>query len=275
MTDSLRDWKDYMAWVENKLKEQTEKILLAQLSMKDRTMAQQVDGNVTFLDRQHIHELEECTIDMKMILVNMSNNIIQVRDQCQKDCLDNSAERVQTCMYFLEEFNSYVREADMYVQRAEFLSEKVRSAAQMLSTLLDYEEAKALKDLGIASQRDGKFLSALTLKSALDASAVKVLTVISLVYLPTTVVANFFSTTFVNTNNDGKMHVSTDTWILAAISVPLTFLTVVLWWLFVHLSTITVELPDNEAQSPRTPGKVKLLSWLLPWKSLRNPPPQI
>ncbi|KAJ9273480.1 hypothetical protein DTO212C5_554 [Paecilomyces variotii] len=270
MTDSLRDWKDYMAWVENKLKEQTEKILLAQLSMKDRSVAQQVDGNITFLDRQHIHELEEYTIDMKMILVNMLNNIVQVRDQCQKDCLDNSTERVQTCVYFLEEFNSYVREADMYVQRAEFLSEKVRSTAQMLSTLLDYEEAKALKDLGIASQRDGKFLSALTLKSALDASAVKVLTVISLVYLPTTVVANFFSTTFVNTNNDGKTHVSTDAWILAAISVPLTFLTVVLWWLFVHLSTITVELPDNEAQPPRTLGKVKLLSWLLPWKPSRK-----
>lgn len=103
--------------------------------MKDRSVAQQVDGNITFLDRQHIHELEEYTIDMKMILVNMLNNIVQVRDQYQKDCLDNSTERVQTCVYFLEEFNSYVREADMYVQRAEFLSEKVRSTAQMVSRL--------------------------------------------------------------------------------------------------------------------------------------------
>jgi hypothetical protein len=38
----------------------------------------------------------------------------------------------------------------------------------------------------------------LTKKSMQDAAVVKVLTILTLVYLPTTVVSNFFSTSFVN-----------------------------------------------------------------------------
>jgi len=85
-----------------------------------------------------------------------------------------------------------------------------------------------------------------------DAAAVKVLTIISLIYLPTAIVAvsvqyiqdehnrltcryqSFFSTQFVQTNANGVMHVSANAWVLAAVSVPLTIVTVATWWLWVN-----------------------------------------
>lgn len=77
-----------------------------------------------------------------------------------------------------------------------------------LSNLLDYEEANALKGLARASHEEGRLMSVLTvsrrslpekakahltrvlqLQGTRDAAAVKILTIISLIYLPTTIVA--------------------------------------------------------------------------------------
>jgi hypothetical protein len=94
-------------------------------------------------------------------------------------------------------------------------------------------------------------LTALQAKSARDAGAVKVLTIISLVYLPISLVAvsifaflfdvsqlisfqNFFSTEFVRSNGNGGMLVSQSAWLLAAIGLPLTVATILTWWLATH-----------------------------------------
>jgi len=99
----------------------------------------------------------------------------------------------------------------------------------------------------------------LTEKSTQDAAAIKVLTIITLIYLPTTVVLvsnmktpllvscllinyqNFFSTQFVGQEQpDGgakRLVVTSNTWLFAAISVPLTFGTVFVWWLWVQVQT--------------------------------------
>jgi hypothetical protein len=76
----------------------------------------------------------------------------------------------------------------------------------------------------------------------------KILTIITLIYLPTTIVAvchihvtrkpqqlinneqNFFSTQFVQKGDNGQMQVATNVWLLAAISIPLTAFTLLLWW---------------------------------------------
>lgn len=73
----------------------------------------------------------------------------------------------------------------------------------------------------------------------------KVLTVITLVYLPTTIVANFFSTQFVQTTDAGHMFLTNNTWLLAAISVPLTIFTILLWWGWVYYTEVTPVINPN------------------------------
>jgi hypothetical protein len=63
---------------------------------------------------------------------------------------------------------------------------------------------------------------------------------------------NFFSTQFVQTTSDGQMRVSNKVWLLAAISVPLTFFTILLWWGWVHFTKL------EPAVDPEQPGIVTL-----------------
>jgi hypothetical protein len=63
---------------------------------------------------------------------------------------------------------------------------------------------------------------------------------------------NFFSTQFVQTGSDGQMRVSNKVWLLAAISVPLTFLTILLWWGWVHFTKVEPRV------DPAQPGVVTL-----------------
>lgn len=105
----------------------------------------------------------------------------------------------------------------------------------------------------------------LTERSTKDAAAVKILTVITLVYLPTTIVSvrtpqglsmshtnarkNFFSTQFVETNDSGIMRLSNNAWLLAAISIPLTIITIALWGTWVYFTKVT---PPATMEHPST-----------------------
>jgi hypothetical protein len=63
---------------------------------------------------------------------------------------------------------------------------------------------------------------------------------------------NFFSTQFVQTNSDGHMRVANNVWLLAAISVPLTIGTLMLWWGWVYFAK------ERIAADPKQPGNVTL-----------------
>jgi hypothetical protein len=115
-----------------------------------------------------------------------------------------------------------------------------------LSDLLSYENAAALKDIARETHQENKLMIKLTVRNQNDKIGIQ--TIISLVYLPTTIVAvsvlpfpvrlrlrkvkNFFSTQFVHTSESGDMHVSAEAWLLAAIAVPLTIVTILAWWLW-------------------------------------------
>ena len=128
-----------------------------------------------------------------------------------------------------------------------------------LSSLLDLGNGYSLKELAEEARKENTAMRKLTERSTKDAAAVKVLTMITLIYLPATVVSvrfsikfkfklmlmtwqNFFSTEFVGQKqrSSGSMEVvvSSNAWLFAAISVPLTLCTVLIWWAWTRFQTI-------------------------------------
>jgi hypothetical protein len=80
-----------------------------------------------------------------------------------------------------------------------------RALPKVVSIFLDLASGIALQNLAKESGKENEemrklseSMHELTKKSMQDAAAVKVLTILTLVYLPTTVVSNFSSTSFVN-----------------------------------------------------------------------------
>lgn len=131
-------------------------------------------------------------------------------------------------------FQEKIREVAFLRQQLQALQDRVKSGVQLLSSLLDLKNGHSLRKLAEESKQENAVMKSLSEKATADASAVKVITIITLVYLPTSVVTNFFSTTFVNSHPGGGgtyVTVADNWWLLVAVAVPLTLLTCVVWLL--------------------------------------------
>ena len=127
-------------------------------------------------------------------------------------------------------FHEKIKELKFIRQKLESLHRRMKAVVQLSSSPLDLENGHSLRAL---AEEASKVMHALTEKATQDAAAVKVITVITMIYLPLTVVANFFSTQFVTQKPVGESHVievADNWWILAAVGLPLTAVTFFMWW---------------------------------------------
>jgi Mg2+ and Co2+ transporter CorA len=139
-----------------------------------------------------------------------------------------------------------LRELELLSTRIDALRSRLQGITKVVSIFLDLGSGIALQNLAKESGKENEemrklseSMHELTKKSMQDAAAVKVLTILTLVYLPTTVVSNFFSTSFVNSEPasgvGAHITVSSDWWIFAVVSVPLTLLTLYVWLVWMRI----------------------------------------
>ncbi|EKG19678.1 hypothetical protein MPH_03059 [Macrophomina phaseolina MS6] len=228
IADSLHGWMEYLAWIERDLKDRSDRITFSKLGTMEK------DFSFSVRDRQALKVLEDRVIDLQIIIGTLLSNVKGIRkhsrDFCRTHCKTSESEHCP-CASVFDKFDSFLEEIELCKERASILRDRVFSSAQLLSDLLRYEDQRALKELTAQSQEENKTMLSLAEKSTKDAEAMKVLTIIGLVYLPTTFVANFFSTEFVKAGDDGNLSIAPQTWLLAVIALPLTVLTIVTWWL--------------------------------------------
>lgn len=133
--------------------------------------------NINFGDRQALKILEDSIIDLGIILPSMLNTIKKIREQFKNSnardaAMEKSKEENSFLEQVMEEFDEYIEEAGMLVQRAKSLKETAKSTARLvshstkhlevdckltpnqLSDILSYEEAVALKELTKESQAE-------------------------------------------------------------------------------------------------------------------------
>ncbi len=139
-----------------------------------------------------------------------------------------------------------------------------------LSDLLSLGNGFSLKQLAEEAKVDNVIMRRLAEKTTQDAAAVKVLTIITLIYLPATVVSvckaprqhtyylanvtkNFFSSQFVTTqshDNTNTVELTSNAWVFAAVSVPLTILTIVIWWAWIRFQASIANRKRNIGIAP-------------------------
>ncbi|KAH1483782.1 hypothetical protein KXW28_001138 [Aspergillus fumigatus] len=247
--DSLKGWMDYQAWLEAESKQIANRVLVLDILQRGNN-GEPRSIYVSAEDRQRLKQLEDYITDMLVILQTMVESIIGIGKACRRHC-QTSCNGTGSCLcnHKIERFEEYAAEAQTSLNRTKVLRDRVQSTEQLclhLSDLLAYEEAAALTQLAYASRIESEEMVKLAAQSARDAAAVKVLTIIGLVYLPTTIVSNFFSTEFVHLNDKGNLQISRQVWILAVVSVPLTVLTIITWWLCDRYQIIEAVLGRKE-----------------------------
>jgi Mg2+ and Co2+ transporter CorA len=97
-------------------------------------------------------------------------------------------------------------------------------------------------------------MKAIAEKNSRDSSSMRVLTIITMIYLPCTIVSNFYSTQFVHqTELDGgvtKLGYAQNVWLFFAISIPLTMFTFLVWYAWVHAGCKQRVLAGRQAELP-------------------------
>ncbi|KAL9002194.1 MAG: hypothetical protein Q9188_004864 [Gyalolechia gomerana] len=232
---ALGNWRSYIIFLTEEISKQSDKILLA--SIKDQDPLQLLD----FEDRQILKDFEDKILDVLLALDSTTHNISTLMEKYHQLCQDlgffkqNAGQENFDCIAVA--LHEKRQEVTWTRTKVETLHSKVKNTTDLLSSLLDLGNGFALKVLAEASQTENAAMRGLAEKSTRDAAAVKVLTVITLIYLP--VVVGFFSTEFVQTQaqRDGtsRIVVTREVWLLAAIAVPLTLFTLMLWWTWTRL----------------------------------------
>ncbi|TVY41413.1 hypothetical protein LSUB1_G003304 [Lachnellula subtilissima] len=110
---------------------------------------------------------------------------------------------------------------------------------EQLTDWLDYENAQvahlnqmSLNGLIKETKEENIQMRILTERSSRDATAVKILTVITLIYLPMTVVMNFFSTQLIQVDDHGRISIISQSWWFVVVAIPLTVATFAIWKLW-------------------------------------------
>lgn len=255
---ALGNWRSYIVFLTEEISKQSDKVLVA--SIKEKSPLQVLD----FEERQVLKDFEDKILDVLLALDSTTHTINTLMEKYHQFCQDPSFfdPEAGTDVYDFVAIALHEKKQEVVLTRTkvETLHSKVKNTIDLLSSLLDLGNGVALKVLAEESQKENAVMRGLAEKSTRDAAAVKVLTVITLIYLPVAVVSGFFSTEFVHTHSqhDGRSRivVTREAWLLAAIAAPLTLFTLMSWWIWTRLQA------PNAAEAGRRISLASLQSFL-------------
>ncbi|PMD46644.1 hypothetical protein L207DRAFT_577491 [Hyaloscypha variabilis F] len=238
------NWRLYIRGLEEALKVQSDRVTLAEVQSAAQPMSRYPDLDLSFLDRQRTKRIEDKILDLQVMLDSLLDTLSKLRRQWAKNCLCNSPADC-ACALLIEELEEQMSETRLQMKRAEILHKRVQGITQILSDLLQYENANSLSGLMEETKNEHGKVRILTEKSTRDAAAVKILTIITLIYLPVTVVADFFSTQLIHVDDSGSVSIAKDAWWFAVVAIPLTVATFLAWQYWLHSSNANQDIQHD------------------------------
>lgn len=223
MENSLGNWRWYITYLTERVQELSDRVITSGRS-------DVASITVTFEDRQKLKVLEDKTLNLRTMLQSTIRTMESLKKRhsiLRKSFGYSSRDRRATSNVLSEA----IEQASLYAIKIDVLNDRVKGAASLLSDLLAYENASSLRALAEEARIDNSRMVTLTEKAIEDSRSIKIITIVTLIFLPSTVVASFFSTQFVQIHGD-KFRLSRSTWVYFAVTIPLTMLTIAAWaWL--------------------------------------------
>ncbi|KAI9685934.1 MAG: hypothetical protein M1822_004212 [Bathelium mastoideum] len=248
---SMAGWRWYIADLTNDVYKHSDHALLADVVTDTKGgIDHSYVLKVEFSNRQELKQLEDYILNLQTMLKGLIETISTLRRHVHSCSTQLGLASVTDMENSLTEL---YEDARMYLIKAEHLYRHAERIANLLSDLLSYENTTALKSIAQESKEDNEYMRHLTAKATEDSKAIKVITIITVFFLPATVVAvrlstllkhivtecqqSFFSTVFVDVDRD-DFSISSTSWIYFAVTVPLTGILIIIWWLWVNKERI-------------------------------------
>lgn len=136
VADSLRNWSSYMACLKADLNNQKRRILAADIGSKAQESLNAMNIIITFEDRQELAELQDATQELQLIFPALLQTVKRIRGQCQKIYCTSTMNSIEQKSYHIvmDEFDEFVYEIELLVQRAEVLVEQAKAATNLVSS---------------------------------------------------------------------------------------------------------------------------------------------
>jgi hypothetical protein len=222
---ALAGWRWYLIDLNKRVQTQTEEISAADI------VGENLEGfaQVKFQNRLKLKKLEDMILTLLLMLRATASTIESLRDRFSR-YIDHSSLVPMKDDALSTAFHEILEESKLYLSNAEALDKCLQSASALLSDLLPYQNASSLKSIAEDTKSDNTIMRQLTEQTTEDSSSIKTITIITVVFLPATVVASFFSTQFVQIQ-ENSIQLSAKIWIYFAITIPLTLMLIAVWLL--------------------------------------------
>ncbi|KAF4626595.1 hypothetical protein G7Y89_g11565 [Cudoniella acicularis] len=137
---------------------QSQRIVCADPGLKTENLTPLTNIYITFADQQELKTLQDDIHDLQLIMPTMLKTLKRVRAQFRMSCDRNTMSLAEKINFdsTTEEFDEYINEAEIFVERVKDLEGRAKSTTKLISDLLSYEEAVALKELAKKSHNEGQ-----------------------------------------------------------------------------------------------------------------------
>ncbi|KAF2848959.1 hypothetical protein T440DRAFT_519540 [Plenodomus tracheiphilus IPT5] len=260
----IASWRPYLLHLLERVEISSTKAVLAAVGGTKGTLRDVYEINEK--DFQKLKGIEDQTCDALLCLestLDTVNVLADMYNQCYRPSHKAGASRRSAakgpCIGDAIFFSLLEKEKDVAYARkkAETLLAKIRNTRSLISTLLEcrngynlHQQISALQSLQRQGQEENAIMRQLAEKGSRDSASVRILTIITLIYLPCTVVSSFYSTQFVARKDlaSGGTHMeyAQNSWLFFAVSIPLTFVTIAIWWGWANYAPWVTRLQRKE-----------------------------
>ncbi|XPT00658.1 hypothetical protein M3J09_009809 [Ascochyta lentis] len=246
----ITSWRPYLSHLTQLVSEQSNKPSGVSIRMEED---EENFVTITVEDHQQLKQIEDYVADLILCLDSTSDTLATLQEIYKQHCEHQEDIRRQ----FQDQTGSVhtdavavalmekAKEITYTRRKAESLLSKIQNTRTLISSLLERQsghnidqQIAALQQLERQGQEENNIMRVIAEKNSRDSSSMRVLTIITMIYLPCTIVSNFYSTQFVNqTELDGgvkSLAYTENAWLFFAISVPLTVVTFLVWYSWVH-----------------------------------------
>ncbi|KAL3420049.1 hypothetical protein PVAG01_08548 [Phlyctema vagabunda] len=138
IADSLKNWRNYMGSLEERLREQSDQVIMTKVGEEKEDLSHLGDRNINFADRQKLKRLEDSIAELQVILNSLLNAVWGVRTQCEQYCKNLCLRKGLECdcQIMLGEFDSHIGELNVYIKRSTILHEQANGVAQLVCIVL-------------------------------------------------------------------------------------------------------------------------------------------
>ncbi|KAF1926014.1 uncharacterized protein M421DRAFT_230472 [Didymella exigua CBS 183.55] len=209
-------------------------------------------------DHLELKQIEDETADLLLCLDSTSGTLAsfeEMYDQfCQRQDYLRPGCKLDDVAVALR---AQVKEIQYTERKAEALLAKIKSTRTLTSSLLERQSGFNINHQIGALRAGNSIMQNIAEKNCKDSSSMRILTIITMIYLPCTIVCNFYSTQFVDQTvaDDGssQMGYAQNVWVFFAISIPLTIFTFIAWYSWIRIGDMrkerAIRLSEKEAES--------------------------